>query len=401
MPRRRAFPLGFGIALALALYAGWTFAAPNVRTHLPPEQLELVLASDKPVYAIGEQPKITATLTNRSGQTIALVPALDGSDSGRYPLVKFTVAAPPDALPEVQYGRCGNTNPLLVTDFTIVQANERFDVYGEWGGPSPTALDRGPGEYTIQLIYSTDDPDVNAWHGGPLTPTQQKVAQLKFGALLGKVPRFTVTSNVLKIRFENPFSNIEEMLRKGTIEQSSFALRMISTEHASENLPAVLVEAIARFGDASNPGNRAFRMEALKRFQPLAKPSDADMLWQVVSDSISATGMGDSYWIDDYDLREPLVNAVLISPDDRDERLIELFCVRTITHGGSPSQRRPMQLTPELMKIISEVPGEDIGNALLAMHDDAIEHKNIDTRVFESLREELRSRKLLASHIVQ
>ncbi len=166
------------------------------------DQFELTIVADKDVYTVGEKPRITATLTNNSKQSVMLVRSLDGSDMGRYPRFQWTVTAPSDALPLQQLGRCGNTNPIMPGDFVSLAPGDQLDLAASWSGVPWNELDRGPGTYALQAVYSTDSDDVNQWIGGPLVDDDRNAKVREIGPLYSRVPRVTVTSNVIKVRFD-------------------------------------------------------------------------------------------------------------------------------------------------------------------------------------------------------
>ena len=174
------------------------------RPHGDPGSFELRIEADKSEYAVGEQPRFTAILTNTTDDAVMLARPMDGSDFGRFPQFMWTVTAPEDAHALEPVGRCGNTNPITTGVFFSLPAGESVELSGAWGGVSAHALDRGPGRYTIQVVYSTDSEDAHGWIGGPLGDREARRLNREIAPLLAQVPRITVTSNVLEIQFHEP-----------------------------------------------------------------------------------------------------------------------------------------------------------------------------------------------------
>lgn len=194
-----------GSAAALLCVETWAqrIDAPE-RSGRASTDFELRIDADKSEYAVGEQPRFTATLTNNSNDAVMLARPLDGSDFGRFPQLMWTVTAPEDAKALEPLGRCGNTNPITTGAFFSLPAGESVVLSGAWSGVAPHELNRGPGRYAIQLMYSTDSEDARGWIGGPMVDRDARQLERKIAPLLAQVPRITVKSNVLEIQFHDP-----------------------------------------------------------------------------------------------------------------------------------------------------------------------------------------------------
>ena len=190
------------LALILPIASGRDSGVETRRT-LDGGSVQFVLSSDKEVYAPGEQPLFRAVLRNNTGEAIVLVKMLDGSDFGRYPLVGFQVTAPANAGTAQGIGRCGNTNPITPDAFVRIAPGETFDLLG---GSFPilwNEFSRGLGEYRVRASYSTDEPDIDRWLGGPVGGRVKDRLIREIAPILAEVPRVTVESNELFIRIEN------------------------------------------------------------------------------------------------------------------------------------------------------------------------------------------------------
>lgn len=155
----------------------------------------LKLSADKAVYSLGETPKFTATIENRTQNAVYVVPALDGSSAGmRYPLVQFTVTRPKNATPLQGIGRCGNTNNISPADFLRVPPKKSVDILGWAGIHSQTFSDEG--DYVVTVTYSTKAEN-KRWYGF-MGPLKNKAT---INRLLKGVPSMTLSSNTVSIRF--------------------------------------------------------------------------------------------------------------------------------------------------------------------------------------------------------
>lgn len=389
--RRQFLNATIAVIGVVGLYTVWSFAAPHFRRTLSPNQVELVLATDKPVYTIGEHPKIVATLTNRSGRTIALVPAIDGSGGRRYPLVKLDVQPPSGALPEEVTLGCGNVNALRPEDFHTVRANEHFDVLGERGGAAGrTALNRGPGEYTIQLTYDTNETDVDRWMGGPLALPQDAIAVRRTSALLGGVPRFTVTSNARTIRFDNPNANAEDMLRNGAIEQGRLALRMAEAGEAIENLPGALTDSIVKNADWDNWEFQSYLTAAMKHLCSTIGEDDLARFWSILSLE-SRSHAPRSFFGHSPNNVCVLRMAPRCPGPNREGRLRDLLEYRvTKTRSGGESRGKLVKLEGECPGALFAESGEDIDRVLR----DLLDSGRLDNYEFVVIKREVQRRGL-------
>lgn len=390
MSSRRRIIGFFAIIGLLAAWVGWSYAAPHLRRVIPPEQIELVIASDKSTYMIGECPKISATLTNQSGHTITLVPAIDGSAGRRYPLVKFSVQAPPNAMEEEVLFGCGNVNSLEPSDFHVLPASGQLELLGPWGGAPWTALNRGLGEYIVKLTYDTNETDVELWLGGPLALPQNAIAERRVSALLGEVPRFTVTSNSLKLRFENPYANAEDMLRNGSIAQAKIAMRMIEAGEAIRDLPGALTDSVLKNANWDSGEFREYLSFVLKKLAESISESDLARFWPVLSLDSRTHGQRPFFYSSPNRLN--MLRMVLRCPGpNREGRLLDLLEHR-VTKGrlSGEARGRLIALDGECAGALFAQSDEDIGRVLQKL----IEAGGLDNDQFFMVRTEIERRGL-------
>jgi hypothetical protein len=166
------------------------------------------ITTDKPVYKLGELPKIDVQILNNSKRAVYLIGALDGSDiKWRMPYCYFTINKPkPDT---VLFARCGNTDPLSVKNFKMVKHGEVFNPF-QFDADLHFYRDnishdektfRNPGIYKIQFHYSTNSNDINTFESrsGQIHDNPDSV---KLVELFENVPRIDIQSNVIEISFE-------------------------------------------------------------------------------------------------------------------------------------------------------------------------------------------------------
>jgi hypothetical protein len=192
------------VALLLRPNVSMPGASAAARPTVEASDFELTIAADKDEYAVGEQPVITVTLANHSDEDVMLAHLLDGSDFGRFPQYVWTITAPEGAPAPQAIGRCGNTNPITTGAFFTLRAGESVELDTAWCPVHLQALNRGPGVYSIQANYSTDDDDPRSWIGGPLSGQALREKQRAIAPLLDQVPRLTLKSNTLDLRFVAP-----------------------------------------------------------------------------------------------------------------------------------------------------------------------------------------------------
>ena len=121
------------------------------------------LYSPTTTYELGEVPKLKVTITHQSNELIYLVQFLDGSDYlWRKPYCYFTIEKPvEDSLGLLP--RCGNTTPLMLSNFVKVEKGIPFDPFHVRNKlPYYTTHDmarkehfRNKGTYKITFHYST------------------------------------------------------------------------------------------------------------------------------------------------------------------------------------------------------------------------------------------------------
>ncbi|MBX3179290.1 MAG: hypothetical protein KF886_18195 [Candidatus Hydrogenedentes bacterium] len=188
-------PVAIMALFAIMLFLSQLAHAAAKREEAKPGDFELKLSADKAEYRVGEPPRLSAIVTNKSGKEVLLVPALDGSDMGRYPAVRFTVTRPQDAPPPEMLGRCGNTNNIQPGDFVRVEKGGSLDVAAAWVAPRER-LFNAPGTYTIAVTYDTSAGN-KSWYGfmGVLKGKRE------IDRLLAQVPKLSLKSNEITITY--------------------------------------------------------------------------------------------------------------------------------------------------------------------------------------------------------
>jgi hypothetical protein len=121
-------------------------------------------------FALGENPKCIATITNTGSHEISLVKPGDGSRCGwRTPHVGWStlgaddVAQHPEDVPLWEGTRCGNMNRLGREEIVRLKPGETLTLDDSWIG-SPRFS--GPGRYRVKFYYR-NLPGHN-WKGGDL-----------------------------------------------------------------------------------------------------------------------------------------------------------------------------------------------------------------------------------------
>jgi hypothetical protein len=160
------------VLAAFSLAGGLLCAAEPLRDRqeAAPATLDLRLTAKEASVILGQQPQITATITNKGDAPVTLVLPGDGSESGwRTPLVGFSsvkVAKDkpkhPATVPLYRGGRCGNVNALKGSEVFTLGPEKSQDLQ-EWIG-SPQFTE--PGSYSVVFYYS-NDPGLK-WRGVPL-----------------------------------------------------------------------------------------------------------------------------------------------------------------------------------------------------------------------------------------
>ena len=174
--------------------------------------LSCSIASEKPVYALGEVPKIRVRIKNLTGKDIYLVGSLDASDcKWRYPHCYYEVTGPNGKPATTGIGRCGNMNALRERDFVKVPNGKEFDPYQRldgYGFFSAHQLSkrtfRVPGKYRIRFVYSTASSDIGAWLGDGRRAWKNKGADNKLATLFARVPKTTIRSNTIAVEITEP-----------------------------------------------------------------------------------------------------------------------------------------------------------------------------------------------------
>ena len=160
------------ILLALSLTGG-VFGSANPLPHRPETAsatLDLHISAKEASLTLGQQPQITATITNKGSAPVTLVLPGDGSESGwRTPLVGFSSIKTgkdkpqhPATVPLYRGGRCGNVNALRSNEVFTLAPGKSKDLSAWIGLPQLPE----PGTYSV-VFYYANDPELK-WRGVPL-----------------------------------------------------------------------------------------------------------------------------------------------------------------------------------------------------------------------------------------
>lgn len=134
--------------------------APGATLRAGALELTARLRSSRAV--VGEPLDVEVRLYNRTQRTLALLPALDGSDAGmRLPRITLEVRDAQGVVALPASPRCGNLNELSAGDFRAVPPGGSIDVLGA-GSFGHDGLREfrpaHPGRYTLQFTYALDNP---------------------------------------------------------------------------------------------------------------------------------------------------------------------------------------------------------------------------------------------------
>jgi len=140
------------------------------RQETAPATLDLHIAAKDASLTLGQQPQITATITNKGSVPVMLVLPGDGSKWGwRTPLVGFSSMKSdkdkpkhPAAVPLYRGGRCGNINALKNNEVFTLAPGKSKDLPDWIGCPAFTE----PGTYSVVFYYANDP--ARKWVGVPL-----------------------------------------------------------------------------------------------------------------------------------------------------------------------------------------------------------------------------------------
>jgi hypothetical protein len=116
----------------------------------------LTIAADAETYQVGQQPKLSISITNRSDKDVYLVGSLDGStDERRFPKCRLEVLNSEGKPVTLELLGCGNMNKLRLEDFVAVLPSQAFDPFGK-GFFAPYQMYQfpvqRPGVYTVRFF---------------------------------------------------------------------------------------------------------------------------------------------------------------------------------------------------------------------------------------------------------
>lgn len=157
---------------------------------------DCIITSDRNTYKVGEVPRISVSIINKSTKDVVLVSSLDGSARDRrFPKCRFEVLDASGKPVTLQIFGCGNLNPLETKDFVAVQAGQAF-YPGATFDPFPVTT---AGNYTIRFCYSTSD-HIEDYFGSERDGLHHK-ASPEIQRLFEHVPKLDLKSNELKLKF--------------------------------------------------------------------------------------------------------------------------------------------------------------------------------------------------------
>ena len=166
---------------------------------------ECAISADRDTYRVGQTPKITVRITNKSAKEIVLVGALDGSALGwRAPQCNLEIldlkGKPVAPLPK----GCLNLKGLGTSDFVPVPPGEAFNPFGEGFFP-PAQIQpfffpiRKPGTYIVRFRYTTS-PRIEDYFGAERLRAAH-TATPEIQRLFERVPKVDLKSNELILKF--------------------------------------------------------------------------------------------------------------------------------------------------------------------------------------------------------
>ena len=391
--RRRPFlAVSVAATAGLLVYFGWTLisgwpvlvAGGRTRPELPASDFELTITADKSEYVVGEYPKVTARLLNRSGGEVLLVTPLEGSSRSRSPVAKLTVVPPTTALPLERVDMCGNVNAIDKSAFVRVPNNESLYLIRNTPYSLAYETNRGPGEYRIRMTYSTATPDPDAWTGGLLALNSSSWLLFEIAPLLSKVPRFRVESNELRLTFVAKFTTPLQALRDGDLNDAKMAMRELeamSKAQWPEGYGAALLHMLARLYEPDSYSYERFAVKTLPIITASATPKEADDFWDLLAQERqhfsrrvfldnSTSEMGASV----------LALILKSAPGKREERLQYLLNRQEYNEPLRGENLDPVRPGLESIKVLASAKGEDIDRALVALANQAVRFGGPDSQ---------------------
>jgi len=175
------------------------------------QPLKLTIKSDKQVYEAGESITVNVEIKNNSNKDIWIVLPQDGSERKfRYPHCLFEVRNSSGELVQDSRIGCKTTNPLKLDGFYNIKSGETFRLYKEGYRLETFICHLTPDVYSITFHYSTDAKKESEWHGlysddywnnRNKNEFWRNIADeiKKVKSMLRKVPRLTLTSNIITI----------------------------------------------------------------------------------------------------------------------------------------------------------------------------------------------------------
>ncbi len=156
------------------MLAAFAFVA-SLQSAPAPVRLRAVILTDKAHHATG------VAITNTTKRTVQLIQPGDGSlDGWRSPLVAWSMipfgdkSKHPDWPKPLHLGRCGNTNPLQLSEIVTLDPGQTWTLGMNW----IWALGAGPGKYRA-VFYYRNNPALETWRYRSGDGQDEVLAQLR------------------------------------------------------------------------------------------------------------------------------------------------------------------------------------------------------------------------------
>lgn len=167
--------------------------------------IAIELSSPKMGFTSGEEIIFSATVKNQTKVPIEIVPQNDSMHWGRKaPYCTLETKLPDgtwDPLIMKGVGRCGNANPIKVSDFITVASGKTGDLLMgmPWSKYEVNDRLKEPGIYRIRLRYDTTQ-KIQNWLGGPLMPQETEKLVAETQPHFDRTPKGLFFSNEITIR---------------------------------------------------------------------------------------------------------------------------------------------------------------------------------------------------------
>lgn len=138
----------------VAVPVAWTFPKPDAESG----KLELILTIPNKTLFSGDPFNLKFLWKNGDDRSVTLLRPLDGSECGwRKVSYAWEVTRDGKPLQRRGYGRCGNVNPLMASDFITLLPGKSSEIPAGFAGSVDNFfLLTEPGIYSIRMIYRFD-----------------------------------------------------------------------------------------------------------------------------------------------------------------------------------------------------------------------------------------------------